>query len=337
MMTLDERARSAADAVHTSTSAYVPRAGAADIGRRRARRRAGLVAAAGMAVFIALIAGTWLAAPDTDDGVAEAPTITVPEVVEPDVEPPPPSIAPGPSDDTPPPPSEPAPSEIPETPPADPVDDADGGVIALPPVTEPPPPVTEAPPETTTTIAVDTTPPRLAITSPDDGFVSDDKTIRFKGTTEPGAVVTAGRFEANVDDEGNWAIVLVLKEGGNRARFTATDAAGNETTKAITVYYEEPKVEPPPPDWTFTAHATYGSCSFDPPYDVYYGTAKPGSKVIITSEYGGGHVYADDKGNWEIKVYFPDAPYNVGFLVKAKDAFGNHKSFEFISYVEPPK
>ena len=336
MMTLEQRARSAADAVHASTSAYVPRSGVADVARRRARRRAGLVAAAGIAVFVALLAGTWMVGPSIDDEVAEPPAPTVPDIEEPIVEPPPAPIVPGPREEPQNESVDPSPADEPVAPPTEQVDEPDGGVVALPPVTEPPPSVTAAPPETVPTVPADTTPPRLTITSPEDGHVSDSKTIRFTGTTEPGAVVTAGRFEADVDDKGNWSIVLVLNDGGNRARFTATDAAGNETTVGITVYFEEPKEEPPPPDWVFTAHATYGSCSFDPPYDVYHGTAKPGTKVLITSEFGGGHVYADDGGHWELKVFFPEAPYNVGFLVKVRDEFGNQKSFEFVSLVPPP-
>ena len=59
MMTLEQRARHAAEAVHTSTAEYVPRAGLADVARRRTQRRAAGVALAGTAVFVALIAGSY--------------------------------------------------------------------------------------------------------------------------------------------------------------------------------------------------------------------------------------------------------------------------------------
>ena len=315
MMTLDQRARQAVGAVEAATAAYEPRSGLADVSRRRAQRRAVGVAAVGLAVFVALIAGSWFAGP-FDNDLAESPPPTVPKIDEQelpkpsDLDTPPAPVTPLPDQNGPPAPNIPAPDE-PSTP--DPGgSEPDGEVLVLPPTT---PPVTEPPPlatttTTTTTIPPDTTPPVLAITSPEDGQTFDRKTVRFKGTTEPGATVTAGKYVADVDEEGNWSIVLVLFDGGNRALFRATDAAGNESTARITVYYDKP-VDEPPPDVEFTAHATFGSCSFDPPYDVYYGKAAPGSKVTITSEYGGGSTRANDDGHWEVKVFFPEAPIGV--------------------------
>ena len=69
-----------------------------------------------------------------------------------------------------------------------------------------------------------------------------------------------------------------------------------------------------------------GPCSLDPPYDIYFGTAEPGSKVTISSEFGGATVKADDKGNWEKKVIFAEAPYDKTFIVTVKDKYGTKKS-----------
>ena len=164
--------------------------------------------------------------------------------------------------------------------------------------------------------------------------------IRFEGTTEPGATVAAGRYIADVDGAGNWSIVLVLSPGANGAGFTATDPAGNASSARITVYFDPPPPpeddggdkEPKPPKVEFTAHAEYGSCELSPPYDVYWGTASPGSKLSIISEYGSGTVRANEKGDWEIKVFFPEAPKGKVFVVKAKDELGHKKTFEFVSY-----
>ena len=70
------------------------------------------------------------------------------------------------------------------------------------------------------------------------------------------------------------------------------------------------------------------------PYDEFSGTAKPGSKVTISSEYGGGTTTADGEGNWWIRVEFPSAPYNKVFSVKAKDEFGTFTYFDFVSLYE---
>ena len=178
---------------------------------------------------------------------------------------------------------------------------------------------------TTTTAAVaDTIPPEITVTSPlpDERFTVE--TVLFEGTVEPGAVVTVGRYEADVVD-GRWSIVLVLSPGGNLARVTATDAAGNSAEATVRVFYDPPKEEV-----AFTALAKYGSCSESPPYDVYHGTAKPGSKVRVYSDYGSRYTYADAEGNWDVKVYFETAPSDEPFIVTVKDVFGEKRYFEFV-------
>ncbi len=183
-------------------------------------------------------------------------------------------------------------------------------------------PTTTAPSAATTT-TLDTSPPALTIDSPRPDERFETKTVLFEGTVEPGASVTVGKYEADVVD-GHWSIVLVLSPGSNVARITATDDAGNSVDATVRVFYDPPK------EVDFTAFATWGSCSETPPYDVYYGTAKPGSKVEVFSEYGGGFTYADAEGNWELKVIFEKAPPDKVFTVKVKDVFGQKKYFEFV-------
>lgn len=86
----------------------------------------------------------------------------------------------------------------------------------------------------------DTTPPALRVTSPEDGSTVDDRIVTFSGTTEPGADVTSGPYEATVDDDGSWSIRLVLSPGPNGALFTATDDDGNTATVRIVVTYDTP-------------------------------------------------------------------------------------------------
>ncbi len=175
----------------------------------------------------------------------------------------------------------------------------------------------------------DTTPPALKITSPADGATVESAAVTFKGTTEPGARVAAGQWEATVTEDGRWSLVLIVTKGWNTARFTATDEAGNTTTKSIEVFYEGEKVPEVAP---LVANAKYGSCEFDPPYDIYWGTAEPGALIKVTSEYGSGQVEVGPEGHWEIKVYFPAAPFGETFLVTIKDGLGGVKKFEFTSF-----
>lgn len=125
--------------------------------------------------------------------------------------------------------------------------------------TEPPTttetPVTVASAPTTTT---DSTPPALRVTSPDDGDTVDESAVTFRGTTEPGATVTSGPFDATVDDDGSWSLMLVLSPGPNGAVFTARDAAGNTTSVRIVVTYERPEpttTTTAPPNTTTTTAA----------------------------------------------------------------------------------
>ena len=187
----------------------------------------------------------------------------------------------------------------------------------------------------TTTLAVDEVPPALAITHPENGATVTDKSMQFEGTTEPGAVVAAGPYLAEVGEDGRWSIVLLLNPGGNLASFTATDAAGNVSQASVSVTYKPP--EPPkedPPTVEFTAHNKWGSCSEFPPYDEYYGTGKPGTKVNVVSAYGSGSTTVAGNGEWYVKVFFEAAPYGKTFEVKAKDAFGHKVFFEFTNLAE---
>lgn len=184
----------------------------------------------------------------------------------------------------------------------------------------------------------DLSPPPIVITSPEDGAVFEEKTVEFVGTTEPGAVVLAGPYEAAVDQEGNWRITLVLSAGPNRARFVARDLAGNEAEATITVVYSPPVTTTVPATTTttkqelapFDANATFGSCSEEPPFDIYYGVGEPGSIISVQSEFGSGVTTVNGEGHWEIQVFFPEAPPGEGFLVKVIDEFGRKETFEFV-------
>lgn len=197
------------------------------------------------------------------------------------------------------------------------------------------PPTVYVAPAPSSTVAADLEPPHIEVTSPQDGTVMKTKTVTFEGVTEPGARVFAGRWEADVEASGLWHIVLILSEGSNVARFTATDAAGNEARASVTVHYsgEQPTTTTTTVEkelTEFSANATFGSCAETPPYDIYYGSGEPGSVVTIKSEYGSASVEIDQKGNWEKKIVFEEAPPNQGFVVTVSDAFGRKKQFEFV-------
>lgn len=302
MTTLDARARSAAHAINACVAEFTPAASFDVISVRHLRWRtirAGLAGAA--AALVVVLAGIAINQAPTPE-VAEPPVTTV---VEPTVPPEPEIVAPG----------VPSTTEAPTT------------------TTT----TTAAPEPTTTTTEADTTPPALTITSPENDEHFEVDVIEFRGTTEPGATVFAGRYQADVDAEGNWSIVLVLAPGANGAHFVATDAAGNETEARVTVYYDAPEptttttttTEAPKEEIKFTAYNVYGVCDSNPPYDVYWGTAPPGTPITIVSDYGRGSTTANENGDWEVKVYFPEAPAEKEFTVTVKDDKGQKYYFGF--------
>lgn len=195
------------------------------------------------------------------------------------------------------------------------------GPVAADPVT------TTSPAPVVTTLPPDTTPPPLTITSPTPGQVFDVRSVTFEGTTEPGARVFAGPYEADVDRDGRWSIVLLLSDGRTTATFRAVDAAGNETTASVTADYAAPvkDAEPAP----FVAEQRWRVCDSTPPYEEFSGRGEPGSWVAVVSEFGSGETKVGPGGEWYLKVEFPDIPRNTVILVTAKDQFGRSKVFEF--------
>ncbi|MCP3993760.1 MAG: hypothetical protein GY722_01670 [bacterium] len=296
MTTLDARARSAAHAINAGIAEFTPSASFDVVVVRQQRWRSIQAGLAGAAAAVLVVLAGMAITPAPAPEVAEVPvTVVEPTIPTPEVVPP-----------------------------------------IVTPSTEAPEPVTTtttvAPTTTTTVVPVDTTPPPLSITSPkpDEHFEID--IIEFRGATEPGATVFAGQYEAIVDDSGNWSIVLVLSPGANGARFVATDAAGNQSEARVTVHYDVPApttTTKAPEEIEFTAHSVYGVCDESPPFDVYWGTAPPGTPVYVESEYGSGSTTADTNGDWELKVYFPEAPAEKEFTVKVKDDKGHKFYFTF--------
>ncbi|MCZ6662462.1 MAG: hypothetical protein O6951_06000, partial [Actinobacteria bacterium] len=186
----------------------------------------------------------------------------------------------------------------------------------------------------------DTTPPELVILYPEDGAHFTETHLTFEGEVEAGSKVFAAGYEADVTDDGHWRIVLILSLGGNLATFTAVDASGNEAQAQVKVYLdkteETPKEEPKEEtkEYEFTAHQKYGSCSEDVPYDVWYGTGDPGTKIWIGSEYGSNSTVIGEKGNWDLKVKFPEAPCNDEIKVVLETDDGHRKVYEFIRLCE---
>jgi hypothetical protein len=193
-------------------------------------------------------------------------------------------------------------------------------------------------------VQADIEPPELVIVSPADGEHVITGRVVVEGYTEIGAgLASSGGERIDVDHEGHWSHVVSLALGENSVGYVAIDGAGNETRLAIVIVRDAPPTttttQPRPKDtttttkartWEFTAHSTYGTCAEDPPYDAYYGRGKPGTEITVSSEFGGGSTMVGHNGEWEIKVFFPSAPFDRKFDVKVKDFTGAKKTFSFV-------
>lgn len=90
------------------------------------------------------------------------------------------------------------------------------------------------------------------------------------------------------------------------------------------------------PKVAFTAHQAHGTSDDVPPYDVFWGTATPGTAIGAWSQYGTAKTTADAAGTWEVKVAFASAPAGTTFPVKVKSSAGDVRMFEFTWVHEPP-
>jgi len=174
-------------------------------------------------------------------------------------------------------------------------------------------------------------PPKLAILYPEDGAKVDDEKMVFEGEATPGARVFAGKWEADVSDDGAWRIVLILEPGTQKVKFRAESAGGvAEAAVSVTrVVPDKPKEEPS--EYELVAHQVYGECDAEVPYDVFWGETAPNAHVLVWSEYGSGETYANGEGEFELQVEFPNAPYGQAFQVKVK-SIDQKRYFEFIGY-----
>jgi hypothetical protein len=178
----------------------------------------------------------------------------------------------------------------------------------------------------------------ITITTPFDGQVFTESRVTFSGTTEPGARVFGGPYEATVDPSGVWSILLILSEGSNTATFRAIDEAGNEASASVTAVYQpvkepvkepakDPVKEPVKDPAPFAAFAMSTETSGDPAYGEYYGTGEPGSLVKAISDWGSGETVVKADGSWHLKATFKKVPIGTQFEVKIKDEFGRYAYF----------
>ncbi len=86
----------------------------------------------------------------------------------------------------------------------------------------------------TITFTVDTVPPVITITAPDNGFVTNQTPLAISGSINETVTATLNGNSLTLDAQNQFSISADLTEGSNSFEITATDLAGNSATYTFT-------------------------------------------------------------------------------------------------------
>ena len=77
----------------------------------------------------------------------------------------------------------------------------------------------------------------LAVTQPADDSIIDADKVEVRGRTSPDAVVSINGELVEVDEEGNFTMMVVLEEGPNIIEVIASDLEGNQESHTLVIMY----------------------------------------------------------------------------------------------------
>ena len=108
---------------------------------------------------------------------------------------------------------------------------APGGVTPAPTPEEVTPPPTAEP--------IPTPKPEffVTVTEPTDNSIINADKVEVMGRTTPGAIVSVNGELAEVDEGGNFTMMVVLEEGPNIIEVIASDLEGNEESRTLVIMY----------------------------------------------------------------------------------------------------
>lgn len=155
----------------------------------------------------------------------------------------------------------------------------------------------------------------------------------YEGTAPAGAIIKVtsdyGSAKTQAGTDGTWKVKVWFDAApyGTNTWIVTAWLYGTDQSHSFEFTGTRPK---PEATIAFTANQLRGSSDADPPTDVFWGTAHPGSEVWVYSEYGEARTFANEKGDWQVEVAFPTAPVGQPFPVKVKSLHtGERIMFEF--------
>lgn len=81
--------------------------------------------------------------------------------------------------------------------------------------------------------------PNLDVSAPKDGDTTNASPYTVSGQTDPGDTITINDRLAIVGNDGKFSYNMVLNDGDNKLHIVATDPAGNQTAKDLTLKYQK--------------------------------------------------------------------------------------------------
>ena len=170
----------------------------------------------------------------------------------------------------------------------------------------------------------------IEVLTPTDGQVFDDKSVVFEGKAEAGSKVYAGEYQADINEDGVWRIVLFLAPGSQTVQFKAIDAAGNRATDSVTVGLETVQEKPK----SFTVNQKY--VESNERFEKFYGTGTPGMGVLAKSEYGTEDTRVGENGEWLLGIEFSGLTEKKTFpiTITTTEGFSGTYWFTYVAKVQ---
>ena len=157
----------------------------------------------------------------------------------------------------------------------------------------------------------------------------EEPTTEFRGVAEPETVVTAssdfGSATTVVDESGEWSLSVSFPDAPTGVEFPVVVTVGAEEYRFTFVAGD--KVTP-------TADQRFGLTADADPFEVFTGTAEPGTVITAASPYGSGETTADENGEWRLRLAFVDLPFDEPFSIEVTVGDTSF-SFPFVSTHEP--
>ncbi len=158
----------------------------------------------------------------------------------------------------------------------------------------------------------------LTVTQPiDESIINADK-VEVIGITVPSAVVSVNGNLAEVDEEGNFTMMVVLEEGPNLIEVIASDSEGNQESRTLVIIYAPSKTTEAGFFLTVTQPVNNSTTTSDK-VEVN-GRTSPGAVVTVNGELA----EVDEEGNFTMMVVLEEGPNLIEVI--ASDSEGNQES-----------